>query len=214
VFECVYDAIEAAKENERGEQDLTAQQGMERWAFAMFAAAVAQTLVAGAALFFLMKDLRQNRESAEKQLRAYVGLEKSPVTEVKIGERLGVELKFKNAGQTPALKVQAAAVFGVDHFPLPDASARQLENAKKTSAASILPGTTFRLPIISSGPAMNQATLDAIKSGTMAVYCWGTVSYVDVFGGKQHSDFSLMMGGDLGGVPTKLMVTKHGNDST
>src|SRR5690606_7925221 len=68
MFECVYDAVEAAQESQRSEQDLDAQQGMHFWAVCMVLVGILQTLVAGAALYFLKADLAQNRLSAERQL--------------------------------------------------------------------------------------------------------------------------------------------------
>ena len=106
VLECVYDAVEASQQNEISEQDLAAQQGMEGWAFWMVVAAVFQTLVAGAALVFLMKDLRQNRTTAEAQLRAYIGIEKITLQAFDFTKdkkvKFRVKFTLRNYGQSVA----------------------------------------------------------------------------------------------------------------
>ena len=174
-------------------------------------ASIAAVLVA---LFLAFQSNRISRDTAKRQLRAYVGLHKSPITELKAGEFPKVELNFLNAGQTPAREVRVAAALGVDHFPRPD-SDDKLAGLKRSSVTYVLPGSDFKLRLPSAKwPDLNQETVDAIKDGKAAVYCFGVVEYFDIFGKAQKTEFSLMMGGDVGGYPNKLMITSKGNTMT
>lgn len=118
--ECVYDAIAAAEDAKRAEQDLQAQQGMHFWAVSMVLVGLLQTGVAGAALWFLREDLRQNRRSAEAQLRPYIQLKTRTFPEA---HRLGKEgsnipIHVVNKGQTPALNVEQWSQSFIASYPL------------------------------------------------------------------------------------------------
>lgn len=183
------------------------------WAWAAGIAGVVSTVGVVAALCIGLHANWIARDTARRQLRAYVGLEKAPAPEVKVGEHPSIELNFRNAGHTPASCVRVTAVFGVDHFP-PKHLDGKLDGVKSNSVAEILPGRTFKMPMPSTGLAIDQSTFNAIQNGAAAIYCLGKVEYIDVFGSHHKTEFSLMSGGDLGGFPTRFMIPKDGNTST
>lgn len=159
------------------------------------------------------KQLVHGEDTAKRQLRAYVGLKSYEIEGTAVGEHPKVTLLFQNAGQTPAHDVTCRYGVGVDHFPQPQlAGAANLPEAK--SVAVLLPGATMKQSLVGTGPVLRQVEIDAINAGTAAIYCFGVVKYRDIFGEPQQTDFSLMMGGDLGGYPDNLRVTETGNTAT
>ena len=91
---------------EREQRDLAAQESMAVFAYWMFVAVVFQSLFALGALFALLKDLRQNRDSAQQQLRAYVAFKLRPDTRIEPETPIFVSLDVMNYGQTPARNVE------------------------------------------------------------------------------------------------------------
>lgn len=91
--------------NQRERRDLIAQESSAYWAQANFWAMVVQTVVAAIALLFLLLDLKQNRKSAESQLRAYMG-SVGVAVEVLADRRCQARVRVENFGQTPAFDVR------------------------------------------------------------------------------------------------------------
>src|SRR5690606_41805844 len=71
--------------DEREQRDLAAQEAMAVFGYWVFWAMLLQTALAAGALIALVKDLRQNRRSAEAQLRAYISVEPGGMNEAKDG---------------------------------------------------------------------------------------------------------------------------------
>jgi len=186
LFECVYNAAEAAQDSQRSEQDLSAQQGMHFWAVGMVIVGLLQTAVAGGALFLLMKDLRQNRESAEAQLRAYI-----TITDVKFRvapeNKIKASVDFKNSGTTPARELRVHLTIHIQDWPeylpleLPDKSS---EWHKSTA-------------VVGAGGEAAISNDQGLKDGLVArevfdracLIAQGHIEYVDVFGKQRATRF-------------------------
>jgi hypothetical protein len=185
-MECVYDETTAAQESTLSEQGLDAQQGMERWAFWMLIAAVFQTLVASGALLFLMKDLRQNRKSAEQQLRAYLTFA-DIVRSTDKGDS-ALLIMWLNKGQTPAYKVDAWA----DWVALPTEMGDDFELTRpidfSDSPSTIGPDQAI-YGKCNGGPT--SALFREAAHGDWHIYLWGEVRYEDAFGFNRVSQVAL-----------------------
>lgn len=153
------------------------------------------------------------RDTAKRQLRAYVGLRSPKIEGTAVGQHPKVSLEFQNAGQSPALQLTIQIALGVDHFPQPQRAHDALP-AEAKSVAVVLPGSSAKHSLESTGPALTKVEIDAIRGGTAAIYCFGVVKYCDIFGTPHQTDFRLMMGGDVGGYPDRLVVTSTGNTAT
>ena len=70
--------------DEREQRDLAAQESMAVFGYWVFWAMIGQTALAAGALIALVKDLRQNRRSAEAQLRAYISVEPGGMNEANV----------------------------------------------------------------------------------------------------------------------------------
>lgn len=128
MVECVAKEIEATREDQRAEHDLSAQERMAEWAFWMMVVTAITTGLTAVALWFIKGTLDATRktvgeaenatkaaqdavaitrEAAEQQLRAYLAIDgfRGDIKNTDGPFQLGLSLRFKNLGQTPALRV-------------------------------------------------------------------------------------------------------------
>lgn len=173
--------------DEREQRDLAAQESMAVFAYWMFWAMILQTGLAGGALVMLVKDLRQNRESAEAQLRAYVHVSAMQLRWPKVG---GLEtfLEFQNAGQSPAIALRAWIHTWAANFPLDIELPKPKPNEMEQSRSVLLPGAAHRFDQ-AHGADFNPLAIQAFENGTGAIYCYGEILYEDVFGRTHRSEF-------------------------
>ena len=213
--ECIYDTIAATEDAKRAEQDLQAQQGMHFWAVSMAFIGLLQTGVAGAALWFLREDLRQNRRSAEMQLRAYVRL-KPLEFDLAVGRRLMIPISVSNYGSTPALDAvfvhRVVFVTGQPEckwtYPHPKIPAE----AKRPHIV-IHPGDDGQAICDSTDP-LSGPMRSSILSGRTVIQCRCTMFYKDVFGNNCHTTlaFEFCASGHQDGL--FIRMSSEGNSAT
>lgn len=134
----------------------------------------------------LRDTLKASKESSERQLRAYVFIEKADLT---LQDRtVSVVLYGKNSGQTPAYKLTSALILtigpagevftppanpNVDGPPLP---------------AVVGPGGTFeprhRMELVPEN-------VPHFQSGRAVIYAWGQIDYRDAFDQSRYVKFRL-----------------------
>jgi hypothetical protein len=115
--ECIGEAIGSAREQQRAEEDLDAQQQMAEWARWMLTATVVMGVITTLGVVFVWQTLEATRQMAldtrrigEAQVRAYLTFSGS---EVAYGSEDGpatyflVRPRFKNTGQSPGMIVYA-----------------------------------------------------------------------------------------------------------
>lgn len=175
--------------DEREQRDLAAQESMAVFAYWMFWGILLQTLLAGGALIALVKDLRQNRKSAEAQLRAYLVVDPGGINEFESGFAR-VPLNVTNVGQTPAFNLTIFSNFGLSRHPLSETT--------ESMAIPLIGGASDG----SIGPSRNQWVfaklrrefvkehLMAINSRDMAIIHMGYVTYDDIFGKTRTTSFA------------------------
>lgn len=166
---------------ERENRDLAAQEGMAALAFWMFAAVMLQTLLAGGALIALLKDLSQNRASAEQQLRAYITLE-SFIWNAKAKD-FKFQIKWVNRGQTPAYKVDAWANWRDYEAEITDDFGFERPQIQNEGLIPVGPGQSVL------GVCDEKPTIEMIKQaakGDRNIYVWGAVTYFDAFGDRRY----------------------------
>jgi hypothetical protein len=109
---CLAQAIESAREAQRAQYDLKAQQDMAEWAYGLLWVSIPGLLISAAGLWGLLWSLQQtrtaikdNRKIGEAQTVAYPSIDS---LSFELGERKGdpyrptIRTRWKNAGNTPA----------------------------------------------------------------------------------------------------------------
>lgn len=135
----------------------------------------------------LRRTLAHNRESSERQLRAYVN-----VTEIVKNDALVdpimFEISLRNNGATPAYDFTGWEVIGVNHFPPPSDIFYAPEREGEVSKAVVGPGSTAHRVAGLTRTAFGELE-DAFRNGRAAIYLWGEYNYRDAFGARRLTRF-------------------------
>ncbi len=176
------------------------------------------TVLLAFATFFLWSATRElvddAKSNSERQLRAYIFPHEMRVTDVDIGGRPTADIVVKNTGLTPATNVISWAGIWVGNFPLQAQLSRaNSEFMKSASRRSAGPGATFSIAPVWS-ETLTEQHMRMLRNGTAAVFVWGEITYVDVFGQKRITSFHSYYGGDMGLRPDGATTTSpEGNNS-
>lgn len=176
---------DAEKSEKRADRDLDAQEAMALWAKWMFFAAALTTVISGAGVFLIWRTLIHTRtaakagadivtvtrDSAEHQLRAYVGIPQIDVVDE--GHRFFVRVHIKNFGHTPANDVRLTTLATKGD----DAETAE-RKTQKLDPIVLMPGDVKELPFVfgGTGPEMDRFRDGKRKMGLLIE---GT--YVDAF---------------------------------
>jgi hypothetical protein len=163
------------------------------------------------------RQLTLARETAERQLRAYVVVQKSEIRnfppEPTPVETVQAHVIVKNAGQTPAYDVISWIGMGLEEFP-PKEPPPQPTFTGRPSKTVIGPGLENHLTIFLE-KHLQQEHLAALSKGTHALHVVGGIRYLDAFGKERHTTFNLFYGGSYGlNTGRVLNHGPEGNEAT
>jgi hypothetical protein len=150
-------------------------------------------------LWLATRDLVDDaKHNAERQLRAYVFPSEQKTSDVVLGKHPSSEILVKNTGLTPATNVIAWAGITVVNFPLARELKRATPEYMKTASRRVVgPGGAFKIhPVWDE--ALTAQHMKMLADGTAAVFIWGEITYVDVFGQTRKSGINTYFGGDTG----------------
>jgi len=136
--------------------------------------------------------LHATTELSRVQQRAWVG-PTDIATALKAEAPFQTDVTIKNAGQSPALRVENSGrtVVLKDKEPF-DPYAYELP--KPFSRAVLLPGDVLRLPFYSPKRVpVTEKEIGGIITGTSVLYLIGEITYNDVFGRPHHTRFSRVL---------------------
>ena len=135
------------------------------------------------------------QDTAKRQLRAYVtvnGVIRTRDPGDLNGEGFAVLIDVKNNGQTPASDLLQWARIEIREFPLAtDLPIHCLENAPR----GILPPETKNLAFPTFTRALTIIEENAVLANHTAVYVYGEVDYLDVFGDRHLTQFRFRCNG-------------------
>jgi hypothetical protein len=177
-------------------------------------AAIAAAIFTGVLAIIAMVQVYDTRKSSERQLRAYLMVEKARIEDVEVGKTPRAVVTLKNFGQTPAYEVQQWANIGYDFFP-PKNTFPMEDTDAPCPATQMGPGGTFiARPKINNSPPLNETVIAALKEGTFAIYVIGKVKYRDTFGNPQSTEYVMFAGGPIGIGDEALSPYINGMKST
>lgn len=212
--ECAYEAIKTDHEEYRAEENLRAQRTMATWTFATTMIGLMAVALSLGGLIALLRDLRQNRDSAERQLRAYLHIEPSGVNEAKEG-LCRVPLQIFNAGQTPAYDLELFGDFlVVSGEPLEfDPATHGRYSGEVISSDQMLGKDQSRWINAYFEEEMVEPFLEAIRDKKTAIVHYGFLRYSDTFGARHETHFAFYhWGEELSDAETRRC--RHGNHAT
>jgi hypothetical protein len=144
------------------------------------------------------EQLSHLRQTAERELRAYVMIENAHIDGLDVGHFPRAALTLKNTGTTPAYNLTHWCAMGFAPFPLEGAVPDSGEEIP-LPPRPLAPGSIINTwATVGQNPPMNLATLNAMRAGTHALYIVGQIQYDDGFGNRRETEFLLFCGGNIG----------------
>jgi hypothetical protein len=131
------------------------------------------------------------KDTAEKQLRAYVGIDKPRVLGMTVGNKPIVLVTVKNCGQTPAYNVRGWHKYIFGPVPLD----LEFPEGRSGGVTTLHAGQTVEFR--SEMPVLTEELLTAFgTSGDQGIALWvyGKISYDDAFGAPHISNFRHLTG--------------------
>lgn len=210
---CIANEINAYDKQQATNKDLQAQQDMALWAFFAALAAFATVGVTGVGVWYVRhtldatraavveaakasdaatKAVEITRDTAERQLRAYVGVDSAIKVANREGPGFAVNVIIKNNGQTPAYDFTQWANVALEPMPLPKPFS--IYCRERGSVGILQPqGQTLATPIFTR--EMLPLEEQSIRNNAKAIYVYGEIDYRDAFGAQHHVTFRLRCNG-------------------
>jgi hypothetical protein len=175
---------------------------------------------------------RTIRQSSERQLRAYVLIERGIIANVanplseyaqkqEISARIvaphagpTVQITIKNTGQTPAYDLVHWGEMLIQEFPLKSSLLTMPQPAKlfrSVLGPSVPEVKTLRLP-----QPLSDEQIQGLRESRMAIYCHGEIHYRDAFNKRRVSHYRVMYCAVTGieiGLSTDLTLCEEGNEA-
>jgi hypothetical protein len=154
------------------------------------------------------RQLALAQSSSERQLRAYLYIEKIPVK--RHGDTFRVAFWIKNFGQTPAHNAKVEYVFEI--VDCVDKKPTEIPVATDTASLGSI------APLTDSYELDDQLTgvdLLSIQSGDKAIYLTGSITYDTEFSQGRVTNFRYLIGGEIGWEgDDEMSADDSGNDAT
>jgi hypothetical protein len=153
------------------------------------------------------------RDTARRELRAYVLVSGAKVHYVDEPLRRRVEITIKNFGRTPAHNLRFWAGAGVREFPLVS-PLDQPPDGLRISSDVLPPGRASEMIVPIRRVHMDmESALQGGTSATAAIFIFGQITYLDAFNQERITDFRLMCWGE-GFGSGKASPCEEGNGYT
>ena len=144
------------------------------------------------------------RDTAQRQLRAYVGVETGSVAAIGLGV-FRASITVKNAGLTPAHNVRHFGELILGSLPEPS-TLPEMDESQGASAYVLLPGGEMYAGATSD--VLTTEDWSRIGSKQATLYAYGTILYIDAFQQKRVSTYRMMM------APDDVRTTNRGETLT
>jgi hypothetical protein len=181
-------------------------------AFSTLVTAAFTVILGGAtlALWNATAKLVKGAEStAERQLRAYVGVADDKVDAIAPNHKPVVKLEFKNFGQTPAHRV----VIWTEVVAMEPSAATFTERSAAEPGRRVLhPGAAITVFSIKD-EALTRFEFSNIAIDKVRLYCFGTIWYVDAFNQTRTTKFRYETRGGRIAAMERLLVSDEGNEA-
>ncbi|HEV2594168.1 MAG TPA: hypothetical protein VGU01_03085 [Sphingomicrobium sp.] len=131
-----------------------------------------------------------SRDTARRQLRAYVGCVGAEAHGIDGSAALQITIKFRNAGQTPAHGLSAKGGCRMFQYPGPTTFNEVSDHIHAPS--TLVPGGETLKTETAPITAVQKRDLFA---GKYALYAYGQATYTDVFGEQHVTHYRMLLGG-------------------
>lgn len=159
---------------------------------------VAQDVILNSSDETFKSTLKQQVESSERQLRAYIGIAPGDIENFGVADKWRVRFVRKNFGSTPGYNVGFSSV-GFAIIKLGD----PINTGAYACSAPSYPGLITMFPtteldwsiIVSDEKVFDASQLQMVKNGTLQFVYWGTICYHDAFNKPHYTNYCWMYSG-------------------
>lgn len=152
----------------------------------------------------------QGEAHAKIELRSYVSVATVDLTGFTVGSEPSATVTFQVSGHTPAINLTLESVIGIVDCPATEERFKLPMFTTPPSKKTFGPGSV--LPVtISLGENISENQWKKIVSQENALFCWGCVTYTDVFGDVHKTWFRTVQNGDHSIPATTMRVCEDGN---
>ena len=163
--------------------------------------AILQLIVIGTQIHYMHGGLALSRDTAIRQLRAYVCIA-TGIVKFRMPNLPEAQIHIKNYGQTPAYDVQMWISTWIEEFPL-KVTLPTPQKGFNMSAAILAPNEAPHVLIAEHDPVLAESVpLLGTPKGT--IYIYGEIQYRDAFGVQRHTKYRYIYGGSQGTPRTML----------
>ena len=151
--------------------------------------------------------------AVEIELRPYMALDEAVILNVTPGVAPSVLYLIKNQGRTPAIEVINGAFIDYCEFhSLPPTRPRTEEYPSRSVVAQ---GSGLTSTVALARP-LSEQEIQTLREGTHAIFFWGFIEYVDVFGKQRGTKFATFHNRRSGivGESKALTTYREGNEVT
>jgi len=217
-------AANCDRPGDREEADLCAQMRLAKAAESVAALADRQTKLSymelGALLLTLlalsvaavaaMRALRIARDTARRQLRAYVFPVYAHIRDVR-ASRPNFVIDIKNFGQTPAYGLRMKTALQSGSYPL---DRELVPDVQSSIATAQLAPQAALFDDIALNHSLSANEISTLAEGSAAIYLFGEIEYFDIYKARRWTTFRMLLGGP-DGVPAhgRLGYHEQGNDA-
>jgi hypothetical protein len=176
------------------------------------------TTIAACALVLTSYQIWTIRDNAQRQLRAYVLVDNKAINVDQSTNQIGIEIRIKNFGLTPARNISNWVCVAVREFPLTSKLSNYPTENIISRSILVPQGLLFRHgAAFCDDPGLNIRALTtderaAIKKGQKAIYVYGEIHYDDAFVPGRWTHYRTMTNDDIGMQVGHTADPEEGND--
>ncbi|WP_133192703.1 hypothetical protein [Labrenzia sp. 011] len=199
------------KAADAAERSATSAERQERTAWAQVVLAILGAVIAAAAVWLSIKTSNRAERTAKAQIIAYLTAHDVVIRNCAAGFIPEIELSIENSGQTPARVISNKQWIHIGHFPPDELPRPEVKDVK--SIAIVGPGKFVKS---SCKRHIDIHTVQFIEmtKGTSALYFYGIVEYLDVFGDRHTLKYAFKHGGDVGVGHEEMAAMNIHNDAS
>ena len=161
------------------------------------------------------RTVRSIEDTANIQLRAYVGSKGAGFNTAWINPPFSVTVTIRNFGSTPAINFETAIYLQVLPHPFPGEFPPGNFNFRH-GRQSLMPGNESIVvcELRIDDPLISNIVVNAIRQGSMALYIIGRIQYDDVFGMKRFTNMRMLTSGERTSTNAPFIDAPEGNETT
>lgn len=149
------------------------------------------------------------RDTAKRQLRAYVFIKSGVIENVVVNVNPKVTFTIKNFGKTPARKLRVSCSFGFGQ------SFDQLQHSEikpPNPMGTLAPGAKVQFHDFSLNP-ISVENAQSFDAGTHSIFVYGEITYIDFTEQQRTTYFRTMHNARVRSLGPNLASCEGGNDS-